>query len=283
MKDGKEEERVIGVNFAGIRQMIDKHYDGRSFNSMPETGGNTLGGSQSADEARALRLAKLEGGSSATDTTTDPSDDTKPPPQEDDAGDSKMEISEKAAQPEAQELDVAMTDAPNEEVANSSNDPIQNLNQDALDTLTGEMGFTLLRAQKGLLFSSDETVESAVEWLMEHQDDVDIDDPIPVDADAKAQSYKCNECGKILSNMANLELHANKTGHSDFEESTTVVKPLTAEEKAAKITEIKELLKLKRAEREESEKVDHVEREKQRRFQGKEMAKVKDCLLFLLV
>jgi hypothetical protein len=76
--------------------------------------------------------------------------------------------------------------------------------------------------------------------------------------------------------MANLELHANKTGHSDFEESTESIKPLTAEEKAAKIAEIKDLLKQKRAQREEAEKVDHIEREKQRRFMGKEMAKTRE-------
>lgn len=115
---------------------------------------------------------------------------------------------------------------------------------------------------------------------MEHQDDADIDDPIPDDATGgsgeKAQSYKCNECGKVLSNMANLELHANKTGHSDFEESTQAAKCLTAEEKAAKIVQLKALLKAKRAEREEAEKVDHTEREKQRRFMGKEMAQTKE-------
>ena len=51
---------------------------------------------------------------------------------------------------------------------------------------------------------------------------------------------------------------------------------MTAEEKAAKILEIKRLLKTKRAEREEAEKVDHVEREKQRRFMGKEMNKTRE-------
>jgi hypothetical protein len=120
------------------------------------------------------------------------------------------------------------------------------------------------------------TVESAVEWLMEHQDDTDIDDPIPEGAGATVESYKCNECGIILSNMANLELHANKTGHSDFEESTQSVTPLTPEEKAAKIAGIKDLLKKKRAEREDAEKVDHVEREIQRRFMGKEVAKTRE-------
>ena len=76
--------------------------------------------------------------------------------------------------------------------------------------------------------------------------------------------------------MANLELHANKTGHSDFEESTELKRPLTAEEKEAKIQEIKSLLKAKRAEREDKEKVDNIEREKQRRFMGKEMAKTRE-------
>jgi hypothetical protein len=112
---------------------------------------------------------------------------------------------------------------------------------------------------------------------MEHQDDDDIDEPIPEGATGGvAQSYKCNECGKILSNMANLELHANKTGHSDFEESTQSVKPLTPEEKAAKIDEIKALLKAKRAEREEAEKAENVIREKQRRSMGKEILKTRE-------
>jgi hypothetical protein len=54
------------------------------------------------------------------------------------------------------------------------------------------------------------------------------------------------------------------------------VKPLTEEEKAKKISEIKELLKQKRAEREEAEKVDHIAREKARRLMGKEMAKTRE-------
>jgi hypothetical protein len=68
--------------------------------------------------------------------------------------------------------------------------------------------------------------------------------------------------------MANLELHANKTGHSDFEESTEIKKPLTEEEKKAKVAEIKGLLKAKRMERENKEKEENVQREKQRRFMG---------------
>ncbi len=158
-------------------------------------------------------------------------------------------------------------------------DPTEKLDKDLVEQLTSSMGFSLIRAQKGLL-NSNGTMEGAVEWLLAHQEDADIDDPIekvPTNSvDAKAQSYLCNQCGKILSNMANLELHANKTGHSDFQESTQAVKPLTAEEKAEKVKKIKELLAKKRAEREECEKKDNVTREKQRRFMGKEIAKTRE-------
>jgi len=158
-------------------------------------------------------------------------------------------------------------------------DPTEKLDKDLVEQLTSSMGFSLVRAQKGLL-NSNGTMEGAVEWLLAHQEDADIDDPIekvPANSvDTKAQSYLCNQCGKILSNMANLELHANKTGHSDFQESTQAVKPLTAEEKAEKVKEIKELLAKKRAEREECEKKDNTAREKQRRFMGKEMANTRE-------
>mmetsp|Transcript_17315 Transcript_17315/g.35683 ORF Transcript_17315/g.35683 Transcript_17315/m.35683 type:complete len:534 (+) Transcript_17315:29-1630(+) len=165
-------------------------------------------------------------------------------------------------------------------------------------TLMGEMGFEEEMARKGL-DNGGGTLEGAIDWIMLHQDDdkntaMDIEPSgalimedgkmksdgescTPVtEGGAKVMSYKCNECGKILSNMANLELHANKSGHSDFSESTEEVKPLTAEEKAAKVKEIKALLKAKRAEREEAEKVDHVQREKQRREMGKQMGKTRE-------
>lgn len=181
-------------------------------------------------------------------------------------------------------------------------DPTENLSKEDIATLTESMGFTLIRAQKGLLHSTS-GLEGAIEWIMNHQDDANIDDPIPkassssssspgskcvpVPANASsgtpaiATSYRCNECGKILSNMANLELHANKTGHSDFEESTEQVKPLTEEQKAQKIQAIKSLLALKRKEREELEKVAEIDREKSRRNDAKKSAKTKEEMAIL--
>jgi UBX domain-containing protein 1/4 len=261
-----EVNRIEGVNLEGVKQMIEK-----ADTEINLSAGKSLGGAGgaplTAEEARAQRLARFGGASPAPPPACaptpvpaayveDPKDDVEM------TDDAKEDVEMNDADEEDQKEDVVMVD------------PTLALDKEAIQSLTESMGFSLIRAQKGLL-NGNGGVEGAVEWLMQHQDDDDIDDPI-ADQPAKAQSYKCNECGRVLSNMANLELHANKTGHSDFEESTQAIKPLTAEERAKKILEIKQLLKAKRAEREESEKVDEVEREKQRRFMGKEMTKTRE-------
>ncbi len=99
---------------------------------------------------------------------------------------------------------------------------------------------------------------------MEHQEDKDINKPIkrvPKKPGAAAAtwgggaiSYKCVATIKIFANMVDLELHANRTGHSNFEETTESKKPLLPGEKVAKILEIKSLLKAKRPKRELREK-----------------------------
>jgi hypothetical protein len=251
--NANEQQRVEGVNLAAVETMMRAAPKG-----LPTTGGSTLGGggaAMSPEETRRARLSKL--GGTDVEMKDAVEQETVAPVVNDGTGDTTMAEAE-------HEDDNLMPD----------DDPCKHLDQAALTNLTGSMGFSELRAKKGLLHGGN-TVEGAVEWLLQHQEDADIDDAIVA---PKAQSYKCNECGKILSNMANLELHANKTGHSDFEESTIAVKPLTDEEKRAKIEEIKNLLKLKRAEREEAEKVDGIEQEIKRRNMGKEMAKTREQL-----
>ncbi|KAL7464189.1 hypothetical protein ACHAXS_004525 [Conticribra weissflogii] len=279
-KGGEEVGRVEGVNFEGIKSMVAK----AGCKAMDMGVGHSLGGGDvkalSPEEARAQRLARLGASAaaanvvsaaSAQDGTNEATKAEKESPCEGKLeDDSKMDVDESGEGETNGEVEMI--------------DPAENLSKEDLETLTNSMGFSLIRAQKGLLHGNG-TVEGAVEWLLAHQEDADIDDPIEkvpkTDASSSgeglvAQSYKCNECGKILSNMANLELHANKTGHSDFEESTELKKPLTEEEKKAKIEEIKSLLKAKRTERELKEKNENVDREKQRRFMGKEMSKTRE-------
>ncbi|CAN0313899.1 unnamed protein product, partial [Ectocarpus fasciculatus] len=42
-----------------------------------------------------------------------------------------------------------------------------------------EMGFPELRAKKALMFGNGNDLENAVNWIMEHEEDAGIDDPIP--------------------------------------------------------------------------------------------------------
>lgn len=211
-QNGRESNRVEGVNMAGIETMIQA-----AATSMAVTGGHTLSGDDGGptltpEQARAARLAKLAGG---TSQPTEPPAVETPKPKEP-AAEEDIEMKEAPAAAATAETkdegDAKMEDA-TENAAEEMEmvDPTAGLDPEAIKTLTESMGFTVIRAQKGLLYGNAKTVEAAVEWLMEHQEDADIDEPIAKQS-VKAQSYKCNECGKILSNMANLELHANKTG-----------------------------------------------------------------------
>jgi UBX domain-containing protein 1/4 len=270
----KEVQRVEGANMPAIEQMVNaaQQQVAPTFTGAGNVLSSSANGTgMSAEEARAARLARFGAASDAGENASatpdvemkDAAPDPGPVPKEN-GDETALPMEDVVAAP-----DVAV-DAP------AGNE----LDQAVVNQLVNDMGFTELRAKKGLIFGEGNTLESAVEWLMIHQDDDDIDEPIvyPTPSTAVAQSYKCNECGKILSNMANLELHANKTGHADFEESTESVVPLTDEQKAAKVLEIKALLKAKRAERETAEKNESIEREKQRRNMAKEMTKTREQL-----
>jgi UBX domain-containing protein 1/4 len=247
---GIESQRVEGANIPAIEAMMETYLATAPPPSF-ETAGETLGGgltNLSPAEARLARLAKLSAFTAAVEPTSElPNDAVKAAKERANASlmeedDDKVEDiqPEKKMEHETTDGDVEMEDAKDDAQAEEVEevDPAAKLNPNFIQTLTETMGFSVIRAQKGLLYGTGGTIEGAVEWLMEHQDDADIDAPIAKET-RTVQSYKCNECGRILSNMANLELHANKTGHSDFEESTESIKPMTEEEKVAKIAEIK--------------------------------------------
>jgi hypothetical protein len=124
-----------------------------------------------------------------------------------------------------------------------------------------------------------------MDWLvnpqLESNDQLeDGDGEISADQ-ATAQSLKCDDCGKLFRNSGAAETHAYKSQHVNFSESTTAIKPLTAEEKAQKVKELQELLKIKRAERELREKEEAKTKEKVRRKTGKEMSEIKEKMQML--
>ncbi|GAA5914587.1 uncharacterized protein JCM6883_004429 [Sporobolomyces salmoneus] len=67
-----------------------------------------------------------------------------------------------------------------------------------------------------------------------------------VQGDEEAKSLRCTECGKIFKNAALAQFHGTKSGHTSFEESTEEIKPLTEEEKAEKLKELKTKMEEKR-------------------------------------
>lgn len=142
-------------------------------------------------------------------------------------------------------------------------------------------------------------VEPAMEWLLAH-----VDEEIPkeaagssvgeqdstasgsevastsntADAEGVAKSLKCDDCGKLCKDQAEVEFHAAKTGHSNFSESTEEKKPLTEEEKKQQLALIEEKLKLKRLEREEREKQEALDKERNRIKSGKDMTEARKRL-----
>lgn len=242
---GKEASRVEGVNFPAIEAMI-KEFGGPK---IPQSEGNALGGGEShnlsPEEARALRLAKFAAPAPAPaveEETKPEAMDTSAPTEPAAAAPAPTESKDEAMKEDdkkKEDGDETMKDAEgsSDEINPEALKTLLSLNGAFLQTLTESMGFSMLRSQKGLLFGGG-TVDSAVDWMMVHQDDDDIDEPIP--------------------------------------EAALIKKRLTPEEKEAKIAELKAIMKEKRAAREEAEKVDHVEREKQRRFMGQEMKKTKE-------
>ncbi|KAI3650527.1 hypothetical protein MP228_004008 [Amoeboaphelidium protococcarum] len=175
------------------------------------------------------------------------------------------------------------------------------------DQLLG-MGFPSIRVEKALRATKNAGLQPALDWILEHQDDPDIDQPLPQGpvltlssasssgtqnqssssssleqiegggSEAQpqdAKSLQCLDCGKLLKSSQVAEYHATKTGHQNFTESTEEVKPLTEEEKRLKLEELKQKLAEKRAKEQEEEKLRQRENEKMRRITGKEITAVK--------
>ncbi|KAJ1883248.1 hypothetical protein H4R99_000569 [Coemansia sp. RSA 1722] len=150
-----------------------------------------------------------------------------------------------------------------------------------------EFGFSEIRAEKALKATNNSGLQQALDWLDAHANDADIDDPLtetteppsdipptdPTSSDTStALSLVCNECGKQFANMDLAQYHGTKSGHSDFSESTSAVKPLSEEEKKQKLDALQKRIAEKRKQREEMEKQEQRKNELIRRKAGQDMA-----------
>lgn len=155
-----------------------------------------------------------------------------------------------------------------------------------------DMGFDKTKVEYALKVTNNKGVEPAMEWLIAHADEnvptaeglgnsstlestSEAGSNTKPSTEMQAKSLKCEDCGKIFKNTAEMEFHATKTNHSNFSESAEEKPPLTAEERQAQLALIEEKLKQKRLEREERERIESLEREKNRIKSGKDMTEAR--------
>uniref|UniRef100_H2ZHE1 UBX domain-containing protein n=1 Tax=Ciona savignyi TaxID=51511 RepID=H2ZHE1_CIOSA len=137
--------------------------------------------------------------------------------------------------------------------------------QSGVDTLV-EMGFLRNRAEKAWLKMGDRGVQAAMEWLLEHNDDPDIDEPYQ-----PPQGYRLDS----KSNPAAAEEPPAERESSQGDLAAETKQVLTEEEKAEKLRKIQEKIKQRRQEQEAEDKKRQIEAEIQRRKSGQDINKIK--------
>uniref|UniRef100_A0A8C6U9D4 UBX domain protein 1 n=1 Tax=Neogobius melanostomus TaxID=47308 RepID=A0A8C6U9D4_9GOBI len=116
-----------------------------------------------------------------------------------------------------------------------------------------EMGFDRNRAERAVASTGNQGIEQAMDWLMEHENDPDIDEPFVPPAE--------NVLGGIVEEQSTSEFA--DTGEGNL--STVLFR-------------LEELMRFKQAERREREKAEEIEREKTRRKQGQELQQIRQKL-----
>ncbi|XP_035885494.1 UBX domain-containing protein 1 isoform X2 [Phyllostomus discolor] len=129
----------------------------------------------------------------------------------------------------------------------------------ALESLI-EMGFPRGRAEKALALTGNQGIEAAMDWLMEHEDDPDVDEPL------------ATPLGHVLGREATPSEHG--PGSAAEESKPT----LSEEERQEQTKRMLELVAQKQREREEREEREALERERQRRRQGQELSAARQRL-----
>ncbi|KAI1808103.1 ubiquitin-related domain-containing protein [Daldinia bambusicola] len=158
------------------------------------------------------------------------------------------------------------------------------MSQSVLEQLL-EMGFDKSRAE--LAVKRSDGLPDAMDWLEKTQD-TPLEELIEeeqsganvakVDEGAVAMSLVCNECGKKFRTQGEAEFHANKSGHTDFAESTEQIAPLSEEEKKKRLEELRERVKAKRAGQAAVDKEEQKRNEQIRQKATKESHELKEEL-----
>lgn len=144
-----------------------------------------------------------------------------------------------------------------------------------------DMGFEKERAEIAV---KQGNLEAALQWLEKNQDtplEELQSDQISTQAIADggvALSLICNDCSKKFRTQAAAEFHAEKSGHQNFAESTEEIKPLTEEEKKAKLEELRQKAAARKAGQSQEDKEAQKRNEQIKRKATKETQDLKEEL-----
>nr|XP_057919173.1 UBX domain-containing protein 1 [Doryrhamphus excisus]XP_057919174.1 UBX domain-containing protein 1 [Doryrhamphus excisus]XP_057919175.1 UBX domain-containing protein 1 [Doryrhamphus excisus] len=134
-----------------------------------------------------------------------------------------------------------------------------------------EMGFDRNRAERAVASTGNQGIEQAMDWLMEHENDPDVDEPYKPPAESILGGAEEDQQEPLLGDTTGVA-----SGEGDqVGDAESSKKPMTEEEKVEQVKRLEELMRVKQAERRERERAEELEREKQRRKQGQELQQIR--------
>ncbi|XP_056155134.1 UBX domain-containing protein 1 [Lampris incognitus] len=141
-----------------------------------------------------------------------------------------------------------------------------------------EMGFGRNRAEKAVANTGNQGIERAMDWLVEHENDPDIDEPyVPPVGSVLGDASESQPIPAQPTVADNAEVTEGVDMTLEDEEGNGR-RPMTEDEKREQVKRLEELMRVKQAERRERERQEEVEREKQRRKQGQELLQIRQKL-----
>ncbi|XP_012696346.1 UBX domain-containing protein 1 [Clupea harengus] len=148
-----------------------------------------------------------------------------------------------------------------------------------------EMGFGRNRADKAVAHTGNQGIERAMDWLMEHENDPDIDEPyVPPAGNVVGPVTDQQSVDQPSIDQPSMDQTASDSSELATQEAIDALmqeddkRSMTEEERKEQVKRLEDLMRVKQEERRERERKEELEREKQRRKTGQELLQIKQRL-----